>query len=357
MNNELKSILNKIEENGFEAYIVGGFVRDYLLGNNSYDVDICTNALPKEISKLFNVSNETKYGNISFKIKKYNIDITTYRKEIKYYNRKPIEMEYISNLIEDLKRRDFTINTICMNKNGSIIDFYNAKEDLNNKLIRAVGNVTVKLNEDPLRILRALRFSVVLGFSIEEELELFIKNNISLLKQLSFPKIRLELNKIIHSKNYLVGIAILKEYNVLEILNIKIENIKYTNDLIGMYAQMKCDSNFFTKNELDTIINIKKILKVGKITEKTLYEFGLYNNLVAGEILEIDKQYINNVYNSMEINDIKKLDISSNEIMQLLNIEPSAIIKDIKKEMTNLILEGKLINNNKELKNYLLSRK
>ena len=123
MDKIIKNILKKIESEGYEAYIVGGFVRDYLLKKNSYDVDICTNAKPKDLIHLFNVKqNLNNYGGLNMKIKKYNIDITTYRKEKKYDNRKPIEIEYVSNLLEDINRRDFTINSICLDKNDKILD-------------------------------------------------------------------------------------------------------------------------------------------------------------------------------------------------------------------------------------------
>ena len=117
-------ILNKIEENGYKAYIVGGFVRDYVLGINSLDVDIATSATPKEIMEIFHSSvlPKEEYGSVTLYIKNDRFEITTFRKEIKYLNnRKPIEIEYIVSLLDDLERRDFRMNTLCMDKNGNIL--------------------------------------------------------------------------------------------------------------------------------------------------------------------------------------------------------------------------------------------
>ena len=124
MNNSIKKILNKLEKNGFEAYVVGGYVRDYLLNITSYDVDICTNALPKDIIKVFKIKKGvSNYGSIGFKIGKYNYDITTYREDGEYNNHKPKSIRYVDNLLIDLKRRDFRINSICMNSEGKIFDY------------------------------------------------------------------------------------------------------------------------------------------------------------------------------------------------------------------------------------------
>ena len=127
-----------IEKEGYEAYVVGGYVRDLLLGISSYDIDICTNATPKELMNIFPSASPKNLGGIDFKIKEYHIEITTYREEIKYKNRKPIEFNYINNLVEDLQRRDFTVNAICMNSKGEIIDLVGGIDDLSNLKIKSL---------------------------------------------------------------------------------------------------------------------------------------------------------------------------------------------------------------------------
>ena len=359
MDKIIKNILKKIESNGFDAYLVGGFVRDYLLGIKTLDVDICTNALPKDLHKMFpNNSNSNTYGGFNLKIKNYNIDITTYRKELKYESRKPTELIYINDLKEDILRRDFTINSVCMNKDEKIIDLVNGVEDINNHIIRMLGDIKERLEEDPLRILRAIRFSSVLNFELDDNLKEEIKNNYKLVSALSITRIKQELNKILLNKNYLKGLSLLKEFKILDLLEITYEDINYVNDICGMWAQLNTSKTYsFTKQEIANIINIRQIIKEGIISNKTLFEFGLYNNLVAGEILCVNNKNIHKMYNNLPIKTINDLDITNNEIIVLLNIEPSKFIKELKQELVDLILENQLVNKNSELRKYILKRK
>ena len=359
MDKIIKNILKKIEDAGFESYLVGGFVRDYLLGIKSLDVDICTNALPKDLHKLFsNNSNSNTYGGFNLKIKAYNIDITTFRTELKYDNRKPTEIVYINKLEDDIKRRDFTINSICMNKDERIIDLVNGVNDLNNRTIKMLGNIKERLIEDPLRILRAIRFATLLDFSLDETLLLEIKNNYEVVNTLSKTRIKQELNKILLNKNYLKGLELLKECKILDLLEISYDEITYVNDICGMWAQLKTTENYsFTKQEITNIINIRQIISDGNIDNKNLYKYGLYVNLVAAEILHINKKNVNKLYNDLPIKSLNDLDITNNEIIELLEIKPSKIIKEIKEELVNLILENKINNKNNELKKYILKRK
>ena len=168
MNDKIKEILNKIEDKGFKAYVVGGYVRDFLRKVKSSDVDICTNARVKDLIEIFKDYKVTslEYGNILLETKDYLFEITTFRKDIEYINnRKPI-IEYVNTLEEDVVRRDFTVNSICMDKNGKIIDLLNGKKDLNKKIIRSIGDPDFKIKQDSLRILRSIRFASVLNFKI-----------------------------------------------------------------------------------------------------------------------------------------------------------------------------------------------
>ncbi len=357
MDKEIKMILQTIINEGFEAYIVGGYVRDYLMGNQSYDVDICTNALPKDIHNLFKQGNQNKYGGIDLKIKKYSIDITTYREEIKYTDRKLVKHKYINSLIEDLKRRDYTINTLCMNVDGKIIDLLDGKKEIENKEIRIVGNADIKFNEDPLRILRGIRFATILGFNIESTLNEAIIKNAGLVKYISITKVRSELNKILLSKNYEIGLQLLKKYEINKHLNLEYKEIKYSSDLLVMWSQIKCNEKLFTKNELKNIIDLRAILENKIIDYKVIYKYGLYMSMAAGEILGYSKKDIDEMYKNMQINDIKPLALSSLEIITILKVPPGAIIKKIKEEIINLVLENKLNNNKEEIIKYLKERK
>lgn len=357
MNKILKDILQNIENAGFEAYLVGGFVRDYLLGIKSLDIDICTNALPKDLHKIFpNNINSNNYGGFNLQIKGYNIDITTYRKELKYDKRRPTEIVYIEKLEEDIKRRDFTINSVCMDKNEKIIDLENGIQDINNHMIRMIDNdnINERLEEDPLRILRAIRFASVLDFKLDENLYSSIKENYELVNTLSDGRIKGEITKILLNKNYQKGLSLLKELKILNLLGIDYDDVIYVNDICGMWAQLRFDKNYaFTKQEIRNIINIRQIIDKGIINNEVLYEYGLYTSLIAADILNINKKEVDKLYKKLPIKNIDELDITSNEIIELLNIEPSKKVKEIKTELINLILNGNLRNKNKDLREYI----
>ena len=204
------NILNIIESNGFKAYIVGGYPRDKYLGIKSDDIDICTNAHVNELELMFsNVDSKFKnYGNCIIYEDNYKFEITTFRKEKYLKNRNDISIEFIDNLEEDLKRRDFTINTLCIDKNGNYIDLMGAIDDINNKIIKLIGN-TSRLKDDPLRILRAIRLSGKLNFKLDSNLVEGINKYGYLISSLSEYKIKEELNKMNDN-----SLKLLQEYNL-----------------------------------------------------------------------------------------------------------------------------------------------
>lgn len=359
MDKIIKDVLNKIEDNGYTAYLVGGYVRDYLLGKKTLDVDICTNALPKDLHKIFQGNTSSNnYGGFNLNIKGYNIDITTFRKELSYKKRKPTEIIYIDSLEEDIKRRDFTINSICMDKHEKTIDLVGGTNDLNNRVIRMLGNIKERLAEDPLRILRAIRFACTLDFDLDKNLYNEILKNYELVSTLSDLRIKLEISKILLNKNFLKGLNLLKELKILELLEIEYNEITYVNDICGMWAQLKFNKDYsFTKQEKINIINIRKIIETGTIDNEILYNYGLYNSLVACEILNIDKKKINQMYKNLPIKSNKELQITNEEIISILNIKPSKIIKEIKKELISEILKCNITNRNSELRKYILNKR
>lgn len=357
MDKIIKNILKKIESEGYEAYVVGGFVRDYLLGSTSYDVDICTNALPRELKVLFNLTQDSNgYGGFNLKIKKYNIDITTYRKEKKYDKRHPVEIEYVSSLIEDIKRRDFTVNAICMDRNDNVIDLLGSRHDLNKKLIRTIGKPDQKFKEDPLRMLRAVRFASLLNFEIEKDTYKSICENAKYVETLSSEKVKYELDKILGSSNYVRGLHMLNTTGLSKYLGLSFDAIVPTSDILGMWAQIKCDKITFTNTIKDNIIKINQLVKMGKITNFELFNYGLYLCNVAGEILGIDKGTINKRYNKLPIKSMKDIEITGKDIMNILNIEPSKLISEIISDIKVQILSEKLKNHKADIKKYVLGK-
>jgi len=231
----IKQVIVDIENDGFEAYLVGGCVRDFLLGKKPTDWDIATNASPQDIEKIIQATGrETFYENDFWTVGvvcpelngEYTsdniVEITTYRAETTYSDKRhPDKVTPAKNLEEDLSRRDFTINAMAIKlgkaeDNFLIIDLYRGKEDLNNKIIRAVGNPEDRFSEDALRMLRAVRFSASLGFIIEPETKMAIKTNCQSLKLISQERIRDELVKIISGDRAEKGIESLRELRLLE---------------------------------------------------------------------------------------------------------------------------------------------
>lgn len=352
-------LLKKIEDYGFKAYIVGGFVRDYILGRESLDVDITTNATPKDIKQIFSdiFIPKVAYGSVTVFYHNIRFEITTFRKELTYINnRKPIEFEYINELIDDLYRRDFTINTICMDSNGEIIDLLDGKFDLDKKEINTVGNSYEKFNEDSLRILRAIRFATILNFELNEEVKDAIKRTKSNLVRLSYQRKREELDKIFSSSNAEYGVSLLKELELdkeLEIYNLS--DIKLNVDIMGVWASLDISQNYsFSKNEIELIKNIKEALVKDNLSNEVLYEYGLYVNIIAGSIKGINKKEIANKYDNLPITNKRDIDITSKEVMTILNKSGGSYLRNIYDELTKLILNGKLENDNNALREYIL---
>lgn len=196
----VKYILNKLNVCGYEAYVVGGCVRDSIIGLIPHDWDICTSALPEQIIKVFNdhkiIPTGLKHGTVTVVIDNEQYEITTYRIDGKYKdNRHPSEVTFTSSLKEDLKRRDFTVNAMAYNPSIGLIDFFGGKKDITNRVIKCVGRPDDRFNEDALRILRAIRFSITLGYDIEFKTLQSIYRNKSLLKNISIERINTEITK------------------------------------------------------------------------------------------------------------------------------------------------------------------
>lgn len=349
--------LKKLEENGYEAYIVGGYVRDYLEGITTNDIDITTSARPQDISRIFGMNLSDILGSVNIKNNNLNIDITTYRSECEYFKHKPKSVEYISDIILDLKRRDFTINAICMDKNGNIFDPIGGTKDLIERTIRCIGDIQKKFSEDPLRMLRALRISIIYDFNIGREELKFILNNTSLFDEITYECKRSEMDKILISDNCIDGLNKLKKLGLLKVLGINFNNIKYTHDLIGMWAQLDFDSKYpFKKNEKKRIINIREILYSGKIDALTLFNYGLYDTLVAAKILGVSSTSVNEIYNDMQIKSENELAIKGNVIRDILNLKDFKLIKVIKKDLIQNVISGNLTNREFNLKSYIIEK-
>lgn len=223
---EITEALNKLSKANFDAYLVGGCVRDLLLGKTPKDWDITTNAKPEEIQKIYpETFYENDFGTVGVVTKSEDptlktIEITPFRKETKYSDKRhPDEVKWAKTLEDDLKRRDFTINALAMKaekKKSEIIDLFDGQKDLEKKIIRAVGNPEERFDEDALRIMRAIRFSAELDFDIEKETEKALAEKKNLLEIISEERIRDELVKMLMSEHPDKGLEKMRETEILQ---------------------------------------------------------------------------------------------------------------------------------------------
>lgn len=357
INMRIKKVLKTLEDNGYDAYIVGGFVRDYVNGCESFDVDIATSAKPKEIKDIFSLSNgsEDTYGSISFKDNLYNYDITTFRRDITYVNRKPENYDFIESKEEDVLRRDFTINGLYMDYTGKVVDLVGGIDDIKNKTIRVIGNMNEKMVEDPLRMLRAIRFAALLDFELDKELFLYIKQNKILIKSLSYERKKSELDRIFKCKNYAKGLKLIKELDILDVLDISFDVVSPCTNHLGIWAQIEYNKAYpFNKSEKNIIECVKKIIKYSVIDNIVLYECGLYPCIIASEILGISKSYISDMYKNLPIYSSKDVCINGNDIIEILKIQPGKKVKNIMNDIEVNILNNVLNNTYEDVKKYIL---
>ena len=349
-------VLNIIEDNSYEAYIVGGFVRDYVMGIKSNDVDITTNARPKDLIKIFpnaNIDNEV-YGSVTVYLNNIRFEITTYRDDGNYLdNRHPDTINYVNDLKTDLKRRDFTINTICMDKAGNIVDLLGCRSDIDNKIIKTVINPLESFKIDSLRILRAIRFATTLDFELAKEVKEAIIQSRYLLKDLSINRKKEELDKIFSSPNIEKGIMLIKELGLIDVLFLEnINKIRSCSQVIGIWTMLEVDDIYpFTRNELNLMKDIRNAIKNNPLAYTTLYYYDLYPCIVAGEIIGIPKKEIMDNYEAMPIHKRSDIVVDSYDLIDYLNIEDGPIMSKLWKELELSILNLEVSNNKEDLLN------
>ena len=379
-NDDVRLILNTLTSNGFEAFVVGGAVRNFLLGIDPHDYDITTNATPNEIIKAFSFTKTIltgiKYGTVTVVYNNMHYEITTYRVDGEYDdNRHPINVEFSKTLYDDLKRRDFTINAMAYN--DALIDFNNGLNDLKNKVVKCIGDPDKRFQEDALRILRAIRFACKLDFNIDSKTKESIFKNKELLKNISIERINSELFEIFKYKN----IEIIDEYFELFMVIypfISIQNTKQIINKINDLFNNNCDekliySSFFMgveeknlnnimnqyklSNELKWIIKmtnsknitlsndeieVRKLLK--KYSKNDIIYYIKYNIIAKDEC----SKYVD-LFTKLDrkCNRIKDLKINGNDLI-LLGISGNKI-GDILDSLLDLVIEEKLENSKQVL--------
>ena len=358
MKEKALEVLKKLSENNYESYLVGGYPRDLILGRKTNDIDICTSATPKEILEIFDdvIVSDMQYGSVVIVYKGCKFDTTTFRKEIKYEsNRKPVKIKYIKDIKKDLLRRDFTINTLCIDKDGNLLDILNIRSDLDNKLLKTVGNPRYRIKEDSLRILRCIRFATILDFDIEKKTKYFLTKYSYLLKSLSINRKKEELDKIFLSKNKERGRRLLLELNLTNALDLdKLATITMCTDLTGIWCQLEVDDIYpFTKVEKEQMSKLRELLKYDKIDNYLLYKYGLYLCTVYAEIKGIPRRKINTMYSKLPILTRRDINVTGEEISMILNKPPGKYIKDILDDIEVNILNSSISNDKEEITKYI----
>ncbi|MFQ9882109.1 MAG: CCA tRNA nucleotidyltransferase [Clostridium sp.] len=340
----VKFIIDKFKENGFESYAVGGCVRDSLINRKVNDWDITTNAKPEDTINIFEKTVPTgiKHGTVTVILDKENFEVTTYRIDGKYKDgRHPEKVQFVSELKEDLSRRDFTINAMAYNEEKGLIDYFKGKEDLNKKIIKAVGNPDKRFEEDALRMLRAIRFAAQLNFFIEPSTKEGIKNLSGNIKNVSIERIRVEFDKIIVSNpmyiNELIDLGLLKHFlkELCLCKGVEQQNPHHVYDVLTHI--LKATENIESKLYLRLTMVLHDICKpeCKRVDEKGIGHFYGHDLASADKAFEIlkrmkyDNETINKVVTLIKYHD---RDIRSKKsIRKLLSLIGEDLFRDLLK--------------------------
>lgn len=351
-----KLIISTLEDAGFEAYIVGGCVRDYLLNKNPDDFDITTNASPLEVKKLFKRTIDTgiKHGTVSVLFyendKPYTYEVTTFRIDGEYVDgRHPKDVRFVNDLKEDLLRRDFTVNAMAYNDKKGLVDEFGGLVDLDKKIIRAVGNPTERFTEDALRLMRAVRFSAKLGFVIDEDTKDAIPPLAKNLAMVSKERVQVELTKTITSANpefvslyFDLGLA---KYIATNFENVKVGKFKVNLSPYMAYACLLYNEDKMVANQIlrELKFDNNNIYKVTALLDAKRYLKRTDINIAVKELVN-DLKY-DLAYDFVELIDIngedKKLVLKIKKLLNKYKGEKTPIfIGDLKIDGNELMSIG-----------------
>lgn len=377
-------VIKAIENAGFEAYFVGGSVRDTILGLPIHDIDIATSAYPEEIKEIFNKTVDTgiQHGTVMVLDHGEGYEITTFRTESTYQDfRRPDHVEFVRSLEEDLKRRDFTINALAMTHDGRIIDLFNGLQDLENHIIRAVGTADERFNEDALRMMRAIRFASRLDFTIEMETKKALKKHAPLLKKIAIERIHIEFIKLLLGKNPQIGLRHFVESDLVkycpefnnylsELTDMsKMQSIKLTSEvaawslIIHVLKITETNINHFLiswKSSNELITHVQIVIKAlngiihDSVSQELMYETGLELLLIANEVAAIfnsnlDAEMLTVAYTALPIKSKKDMAINGRQLIKDVGIQPGEKLGQILSILENRILLEEVPNESTQL--------
>ena len=381
-----KPILNQIQQHGFEAYYVGGSVRDYLMGREIHDIDITTSATPDEIEDIFDktIPIGKEHGTINVVYNDENYEVTTFRAEEDYVDhRRPSEVHFVRDLYQDVQRRDFTINAIAMDTNYNTYDYFDGEDDIKAKQIRTVGVARERFEEDALRIIRGLRFQSQLNFQIVNETFEAMATQISDIQYLSIERIVVELKKLINGINVSESFKNMKEiqaFNYIPFFKAFNMNKVFINEPLSfeiwialMLAQQPIEDSLkalkisnLEKSNIQNFVNLIKILP--KVESKqdlitVVYDYNLSdiecvltaNDTLKENGLEIANPLIINATSIKEtdaqlpIHTRMEMDVNGGDIIKHLQVKSGPWLKDVLRQIELAIITQQMNNTKLEI--------
>ncbi len=375
-----RNIVKQLLDAGHQAFFVGGFVRDFILGEDASDIDITTDATPDQVQQLFEKTKATglKFGTITVFSGRFQYEVTTYRTEGKYRNhRKPEEVQFGVSLEEDLQRRDFTINAFAMDIDQHIVDLFQGKEDLSNHLIRAIGNPDTRFSEDALRMLRAFRFVSKLGFQIEPKTFASIQKNLVLLPNIANERILTEMRKILDGKHALSALQLLvqsgfgsiyPELNqglalIAKQMDFQLNSLEFFALCFFLNDQKIPETWRFSKKEkaiMEKIMELVDVMQDDVYNEMIIYRLGKDIPLMANQISVMldpkndQAREISQIYDNLPIYKTCDLVFKGQDILELTTLRNAEIIGDIIDDITYQVITNQLPNEYEALKRYTL---
>jgi tRNA nucleotidyltransferase (CCA-adding enzyme) len=377
--NKAKKILHTLKQHNHDAFIVGGFVRDHVIGLASNDIDITTSATPEEVIALFdNVKNTgRKFGGVTVIIDQDTFEVTTFRLDGEYQNhRHPTEVSFSKNIYDDLKRRDFTMNALYMDESGHIMDQFDGKKDIELKLIRTINDPNERFHEDALRILRAFRFVGKIGFDIEQETLQAITNLKHLIKSISIERVMIELGKIFESKHqkkaikYMIETGVTKElyglHTGLKYISNEIQEHLYPIEIfIICFALEEYQDVWRFSNKqyrlIEKVLNLHEVTKDNEFNKFILFSNKLDPCLLTNRInvllgYQDQRDFIMQMYHEMPVMDVCDLAFKGQDILALTSMKNTRLIGLVIDDLLYNVIMGIMPNEYETLKAFALER-
>ncbi|QLK86154.1 CCA tRNA nucleotidyltransferase [Staphylococcus sp. 17KM0847] len=379
-------IMQRLMDNGYDAYFVGGAVRDYIMHRPINDVDITTSATPNEIESLFDhtIPVGKEHGTINVVWQGSNYEVTTFRTDGAYLDhRRPSEVFFVRDLYRDVERRDFTINAIAMDHQFQLVDYFEGQQDIQAQIIRTVGHPKDRFDEDALRILRGLRFQSQLGFTIARDTYHAMKENVADIEYLAIERIMIELEKLLHGSHVSQVFASLSDLNIWHYLpyfrevdmrairiNIPLTLSQFlaivmycTHHETGLKQLKRSNDEIKAAQHLVHALKAAQQLDSKRSLAQFVYDFGYHtarellalqdifevNNITQPTPIIFNLQIIEEVFQSLVITNRTQLDINGKTLMTALASKPGPWLKTALRSAECAVVQRKIPNREQEI--------